>query len=266
MRFDLFTPGVPTALILLALRVSGVLLVAPMFSSKTVPARVRTAFLLVVTLVLAPTAIAAVRAGGDGAALAALEVTPVAFLTESLVGLAIGLGAALLLAAVEMAGDLMTTTIGLSGASLLDPVNGQMTTVLTNLANLFALTVLLVLDGHLVMLDALGASLRAVPLGAGVDVGAGAKALVDAGGQLFVLGLRFAAPVLAAAMIGNVSLAVLSRVAPALNVLSVAFPIQIALGMVALLAALAFLATWMTGWASHLDGAIAPVVGALQPR
>jgi flagellar biosynthetic protein FliR len=262
---DPFTPGVPQALVLLALRVGGMLLVAPVFSAKTVPMKVRTGLLLLLTLLLAGPAVAAARPG-----LPALQVTPAAFVAESLVGFAVGFGAAVLVAAAETAGDLMSTSVGLSGASLLDPISGATNTVLANFAQLFAVTVLLSVGGHLVMLDALAESVRAVPLGlagtGGVDVRAGLAALVASGAALFALGLKFAAPVVAAAMIGNVALAVLTRVAPALNVFTVAFPLQIGLGLAAAVAALAYLATWIAGWGAHLGGVLGPIFAALTPR
>jgi hypothetical protein len=170
---DLFAPGVAQALVLLALRVGGLLLVAPAFSAKSVPVKVRTCMLLLFTLLLAPAAVAAARPG-----LPALQVTPAAFLAETLVGFAVGFGAAVLVGAAETAGDIMSTTIGLSGASLLDPLNGASSTVLAQFAQLFAVTVLLSVGGHVVMLDALAESVRAVPLGAPVDVQRGVAALV----------------------------------------------------------------------------------------
>lgn len=258
MPVDLFAPGVPAALVLLALRVGGLLLVAPAFSAKSVPVKVRTGMLLLFTLLLAPAAVAAARPG-----LPALAVTPAAFLAESLVGFAVGFGAAVLVAAVETAGDLMSTTVGLSGASLLDPLNGASSTVLAQFAQLFAVTVLLSVGGHLVMLEALAESVRAVPLGTPVDVEAGLAALTAVGGTLFVLGLKFAAPVVAATMIGNVALAVLTRVAPALNVFTVAFPLQIGLGLAAVTAALAATATWFTGWSGHYAEVVGRVFAAL---
>jgi len=118
-------------------------------------------------------------------------------------------------------------------------------------------------NGHLVMLDAVGESARALPVGSSVNVAEGLRAMTGQAVTLFLLGLRFAAPVIAAAMIGNVALAVLSRVAPQINVLSVAFPIQIALGLMALLASLAFVASWMTGWGTTLAGTIAQTFHAM---
>ena len=265
MPVDPFAPGVPQALVLLALRVGGMLLVAPVFSAKTVPMKVRTGLLLAFTLLLAGPAVAAARG-----ALPGLQVTPAAFAAESLVGFAVGFGAAVLVGAAETAGDLMSTSVGLSGASLLDPMSGASNTVLAQFAQLFAVTVLLSVGGHLVMLDALAESVRAVPLGAAgggaVDARAGLAALVAGGGALFALGVKFAAPVVAAAMIGNVALAVLTRVAPALNVFTVAFPLQIGLGLAAAVAALAGLATWLAGWPAHLGGWLGPVFAALAPR
>lgn len=257
---DLFAPGAASVAILLALRVGGLLLVAPFFSAKTIPVAIRTALLVVLAILLAPAAYAAVAAAGDPARIA---VTPATFLGETLIGFSLGLGAALLVGAVETAGDLMTTTVGLSGASLFDPLNGAQSTVIAQLCQMFAVTVLLALDGHLVMLDALAESLRALPVGRSVNVRAGLAALVASGAHLFVLGLRFAAPVIAAAVLGNVALGLLTRAAPQLNVLSIAFPLQIAVGLSATVAALAFIATWMTGWTGHYAGALESVFGAL---
>ncbi len=255
---------------LVALRVGGMLLVAPMFSARTIPTAVRTALLLVLTLLLAPAAYrsagAAAGAAAGTAGLEALAITPTSFLTETLIGFAIGLGAAVLVAAVETAGDLMTTTIGLSGASLLDPLNGGSSGLLAQFCQLFAVTVLLAVDGHLVMLDALAGSLHAVPVGTAVDLEAGFRALVGHGSTLFALGLRFAAPVIAASMIGQVALAVLTRAAPQLNVLTVAFPIQIAVGLAALVASLALMATWFIGWDGQLGGALDGLFAALLRR
>ena len=260
MPVDLFAPGIPQALVLLAVRLTGLLLVAPVFSAKTVPVRLRTAFLLVLTLLLAPVAVAALgtRAG-------AVAVTPEAFAAEFVVGFALGFGAAVLIGAVETAGDLMSTTVGLSGASLLDPMSGGSSPVLAQFSQLFAVTVLLALDGHLVMLDAVAESVRALPVGGVVDLRAGLAALVASGASLFLLGLRFAAPVIAAAMIGNTALAVLTRVAPSINVLTVAFPLQTALGLTAVTAALAMTATWLVGWSGHYGDALARVFAALVP-
>lgn len=261
MDLNLFAPGFAATLVLLALRVGGLVLVAPVFSAKTIPMRFRTGLLLLLTIVMAPAAYGAATRGG-----ALPAITPATFVTETVVGFAIGFGAAVLVGAMETAGDLMSTSIGLSGASLLDPLNGTSSNVLAQFGQMFAVTVLLAVNGHLVMLDALAESARALPVGSALQLREGLQALAAQGATLFVLGLRFAAPVIAAGMIGNVALAVLARVAPQINALTVAFPLQIALGLVALVASLAFVATWMTGWGTALGGTLEGIFMALQGR
>ena len=251
---DLFAPGTASVLALFGARVSGLLLVAPVFSARNVPPMVKAGLVVLFTALLAPVARTALEQG------AAPAVTPAGILAEALVGFAIGLGAALLVAAAEAAGELMAIQIGLSGAALLDPVNQHQVPALGSLMQLFALAVLLSLDLHLVMLDALAASARLVPVGAPVDAEGGLLALVKIGGTLFVLGLRFAAPVIAAVLVANVALAALSRAAPQLNILQLAFPIQIAIGLVTLLASLPLMAAVLGNWAGTFDDMVGGVL------
>ncbi len=213
---DLFAPGSAAVAVLLAMRMTGLMLIAPVFSAKTVPVALRTALLVLFTVLIQPVAYASAHG--------IPQITPASAVGELLVGFAIGLGVALLVGAAETAGDLIAIQIGLSGASLLDPFSNVSSPVLSNFFSLFVITLLLALNVHLAMLEAIGSSLRAVPIGSAMNIQSGLGAMLSLGGTLFVSGLQFAAPVLATVMIGNVALAVLSRAAPQLNILSVAFP------------------------------------------
>lgn len=256
MTLDLFSPGTAPLLALFGARVSGLLLVAPVFSSRTVPTMVKAGMAVLFTMLLAP------AAGAHVAGVPAL--TPASILGEVLVGFAIGLGAALLVGAAEAAGELMAIQIGLSGAAILDPVSNANVPALGTLMQLTALALLLGLDLHLVMLDAVAASARLIPVGSPVDAASGMRGMVEAGSTLFVLGLRFAAPVVAAVLIANVALAVLSKAAPQLNVLQVAFPIQIAIGLAALAASIPLVATFFAGWTGPYDGLVGRVLEAMR--
>jgi flagellar biosynthesis protein FliR len=253
---DLLAPSAPQALVLLGCRVGGLLLVAPVFASRTVPTMVRMSLLVVLTVLLHPVAL-----GAAGAA--AVALTPRAALAETLIGFSIGLGAAVLVGAAEAMGDLLAVQIGLSGAASLDPLTQHSVPVLGQFANLFAITLLLSLDAHLVMLDALVESLRLLPLSSEVDLRAGMAAMVSLGSTLFLLGVRFAAPVIAVVLLANVALAILGRAAPQLNILSVAFPVQIGLGLLAFAATIPLIATFFVGWTTAYDGMLAHVLGAL---
>jgi flagellar biosynthetic protein FliR len=98
------------------------------------------------------------------------------------------------------------------------------------------------------MLEALAASVRAIPIGGAIQLQAGLASMVGLGSTLFMLGLRFAAPILAVILLGNVALAILTRVAPQVNVLSVAFPLQIGLGLFAFASSIPLIGAFFVGW------------------
>jgi flagellar biosynthetic protein FliR len=252
---NFFAPGNAELLVLLFARVGGLVMIAPMFTSKAIPVSLKTGITIVLTLLLHPLAVAA----SNGAI---PRITPETFLAETLVGFGLGLGAAMLVGASSMAGELMGVQIGLSGAAVLDPVNNSQGNVLGTFTNLFAITLLFAVDAHLVMIDAVGRSLNVIALGSGVHA-AGLLAMVKTGSVLFGLGLQFAAPVIAAVLVGNTALAILSRAAPQLNLFSVAFPIQIGIGLTALAAAIPFIGAFYHGWTGVYNGTLDRVFRAL---
>lgn len=255
--FDPLAPGSASALVLLGARVGGMLLVAPTFSATIVPRTVRAATLVVLTVLLQPAALASVRG--------VPQLAPATVLSETVIGMAIGLGAALIVGAAEAAGDVMAIQIGLSGAAILDPLDASQTPVLGAFGRLFAVTILLSLNLHTVMLGALADSTQALPVGAPVSLARGVGAMLQMGGTLFALGVRFAAPVIAAVLIANVAIAVLGRAAPQLNILSVSFPVQIMLGLLTLIASIPAIGRLLGGWTSLYDGMLGHLVRALAP-
>jgi flagellar biosynthetic protein FliR len=256
---DLFAPGMPQTLTLVSARVGGLVLVAPVFSNRNVPGTVKSGIIVLLSILLIPAA----TTGDNGNAIPVVSL--VSFLGETLIGFGLGLGAAILIGAAAMAGDIAGTQIGLSGAAVFDPVNSASENVIGQFAALFALTMLLAVDGHVMMIDALSRSFGAIPIGTAVHAG-GLMGMVSSGGLLFSMGLQFAAPVIATVLIGNTALAILSRAAPQLNVLSVAFPIQIGLGLFALAASVPFVGAFYQGWRGVYEGTLtqflAPLVHA----
>jgi flagellar biosynthesis protein FliR len=254
VSFDLFAPGSPQTLVLLAVRVSGLMLVAPVFSTKNLPATVKTAIVILFTALLQPMALAQTHT--------IPQITPETFLSEMLVGLALGLGAALLVGAAGLAGDLMGMQVGLSGAAVLDPINNSSENVLGTFGTLFATTLLLAVDAHLVMIDAVAKSVQVAPIGGSVHF-VGLLTMVKSASVLFGLGLQLAAPVVAAVLVGNTALAILSRAAPQLNILSVAFPVQIGIGLVALAASIPFVGAFYHSWSGVYNNSLDKVFAAL---
>lgn len=247
---DFFAPGVATATVLVALRVGGLLLVAPAWSSKQVPMRLRTALLVLFAVLLVPS-------GLESAKQDLLAITPASFLTETALGMAFGLAAAILIAGAEFAGELMTNTIGLSGAAIFDPVNNTQGAILGSFMQILALVLLLGSGGHLLMLQAIGRSFSVFPLGAPIHIDAGLFALVKSASTIFATGVQFASPVIAAILLANIALSILGRAAPQLQIMSIAFPLQIGIGLLTVAGSLGLLVRalgdWTPAYQQHLD-------------
>jgi flagellar biosynthetic protein FliR len=259
---ELFQSDTAQAIGLLSTRLSGLLLVAPVFSSRAVPMRVRTGLLLLFTALLLPPALAAAQLPGGGMP----RVGPATLATEVILGLSLGLGAAVFVAAAESAGDMLAVQMGLSGANVLNPISGTQMPIVGQFLGLFAMALLLASGGHLVILEVLTASLRALPPGASLDLEGGITASVNILSAQFLLGLRFAAPVVAAMMIGNAMLGVMAKTVPQLNVLMMAFPLQIGIGLLTLALSLSLIAGFFAGWPEHYADLISQVLERFVPQ
>jgi flagellar biosynthetic protein FliR len=235
---------------LVAMRITGLLLIAPVFSSRAIPMTVRVGLTLVLTTFLF-----------QGVSTA--EISVAALGAELIVGVVIGLGAALVVAAAEFAGDLLAVEIGLSGASTLDVLGHAQMPVLGQFTQFFMVMLLLAMDGHLIMIDALRESFAVIPAGAGIQLDAGVPSVVSAGTLVFARGLQFAAPVVAAVTLANVGLGILARTVPQLNVLMMAFPIQIALGLATLGLSVPYIAVGQGAWANSYLGWVDAALTAL---
>lgn len=258
---ELFRGETAQVVALLSTRLTGLFLIAPVFSSKVVPMKVRAALLLLFTFLLLPPAMNALGAGGA----ASTRVLPATLATEALLGICLGLGAALFIAAAESAGDQLAVQMGLSGANVLDPSTGTQMPVIGHFLGLFVLSLLLSTGGHLVIIDALAASLGAFPPGETVDLSSGLVATVKMLGVQFLLGLRFAAPVVAAMMIGNAALGIMAKTVPQLNVLMMAFPLHIGIGLVTLGLSLPLIASYFGEWPDHYTGVVSEALESFLP-
>lgn len=243
---EIFRSETAQVLALLSTRLAGLFMVAPMFSSRAVPMRVRSGLLLLFSFLLLPGAALAGEAG--------MRVTPLSLTTEAILGLVLGIGAALFVAAAESAGDMLAVQMGLSGANVLDPSSGTQMPVLGQFLGLFVTAMILVTGGHIVLLQTLNHSIEAFPPGAPLNLEAGIPATVEMLGTQLLLGLRFAAPVVAAMMIGNATLGVMAKTVPQLNVLMMAFPLQIAIGLFTLGLSLPLIAAFFGEWPEHYTG------------
>ncbi len=226
--------------ILVLARLTPLFLVAPLFSSRQIPPRVRTIVACALAVGLTPIAMHGQHVPNDALALFALVFK------ELLVGLAFALTIALLFAAVSSAGALLDMLVGFSFGAIVDPLTGNQSAVLTQLYGLVALAVFVVIDGTSWVIGGLARTYDLVPLSAAPDVRALAVGVVASFATIFSAALEVAAPVLLAVVITDVAFGVVTRVVPQLNVFAVGFPVKVIVGLTVVAASLPFVSGWVS--------------------
>ncbi|MEL5847812.1 MAG: flagellar biosynthetic protein FliR [Candidatus Igneacidithiobacillus chanchocoensis] len=210
-------------------RILAFLSTAPVFSATQIPIQVRVGLAVVISVALAPAlpAMPPVDFLSGGGLLLLLE--------QILIGTALGFAVTLIFSAVQFAGSVISLQMGLGFSTFFDPLTGVQVPTLANFLNLIVLLLFLSLNGQLLTLAVLDRSFTILPVSSQLVLhGAAWQSLANAGGMIFALGLAIAAPVLGALLLINVSLAVLSKLAPQLNLFVIGFPLLIAVGFVAL--------------------------------
>ncbi len=221
----------PGYLLVLA-RVGGLIIFAPFFGSSAIPLRLRLALVVILSVALFG------LVGGTFTAPADLARFLPALLGELLVGLILGLGAALIFVGVRLAGLLIGQQIGISLADVFDPSFEGTSSILGRLFFMLTIVLFLVLGGHRAIIGALVGSFRSVAPGsfspASLPV-AGLSALLS---DAYLLAIRFAAPALVAVFLASVSMSFIARTIPQLNIISVGFPVQISTATLVLIISL----------------------------
>lgn len=239
---------------LVMVRLGGVIALAPPFNSPGIPPRIKVGFLLAMTILLAPIAAGIPEAHVD------LEITSV--LGEMAVGLLFGFSLTLLNEALLFAGSLLGISFSFSLANLLDPNSRVDTPVLGILLNWFGILIIFGAGLDRLILAAVMRSLAVVPLGrATMHLGAVHQCVAMISGVFFA-GLQLATPIMAAALAVEVTVALISRFAPALPAQVVGIPLKTIVSYVVLIGALAIWPGWIERhFSSLLDEAQRMVAG-----
>ena len=216
------------------LRILALFTAAPAFSSVAVPARAKVALALIVACLLGPVI-------KQSAPLTLSWASAILACEQVLVGLAIGFAMQLSLAAMAFAGDFIGVQMGFGFAGLLDAQNRFEVPVMSDFFGLVGLLLFIGLNGHLIVLGVLVKSFDVVPLALGNAIPAeGWRELAGAGGMLFQMGVWLALPVLAILLATQLAVALLSRVTPQINIMSVGFSVFMWVGIAATITLLPF--------------------------
>ena len=220
--------------ILVLARISPLFVLAPIFSSRMMPARAKGVAAVALAIGMAPIAMADRKVPTEMFALAELAVK------ELLIGLAFAFAVAVVFAAVSIAGSFLDTLVGFSFGSLVDPITGTQSPILSQMYGLVGLMIFIAIGGDGWMIQGLAKTYDLVPLLAFPSTGALVGGANAAFIGIFVSALQIAAPVLIAVTITDAAFGIVSRVAPQMNVFAVGLPAKIIVALLILGASLPF--------------------------
>ena len=211
------------AFLLVFVRASATLLVAPMFGAQNTPLPIR----ILTTVAIAGALTVAIRPR-MGPLPVTMHDLVMAVLIEAGAGLLLGGMVSLALQALTIAGSLADLQTGLSMSQVMNPMAGISSSVLSQLKTMLALVVFLAADAHHLLLAAFVRSYDMVPTLAQAHA-----ALVPLVAGTFLLGIQIAAPVMAVGFLVDASLALVSRAVPTVQPTQLGAPAKLVAGLLA---------------------------------
>jgi flagellar biosynthetic protein FliR len=236
--------GVETQLwiwLIAMIRPGAAFVAAPIFSAPAVPVQIRLILSLAVGMAALNSVTVTLPPGGvasfAGIGLVAGEV---------LAGLAIGFALQIAYAAAFIGGETIANAMGLGFASMVDPQSGSTTPVIGQFLSILSTFLLLAMDGHLMLVQFVVDSYRALPPGGGLMPNGAIHDLVWFGSSMFGAGVTIALPVAFALVLVQIVMGMLARSAPSLNLFAVGLPATVMAGLVLMAIAAPVLAESIT--------------------
>lgn len=218
--------------LLIFCRITSFFVVAPIFSTRTVPAPFRIGLSFFITLLVFGSVNAGTPVPLDGN-------YPILILREVLFGLALGFIAYIFFNVVQVAGAFIDLQMGLGIANVYDPMTGAQSPIMGSLKYIVAILLFLSFNGHHYMLSAIMDSYVWVPIDnfffREIASGQVSDFMVRSFSTMFALAFQLAAPIVIAMFLTDVGLGALARTAPQFNVFVVGVPVKILVGLVILL-------------------------------
>jgi flagellar biosynthetic protein FliR len=216
------------------LRISALVVVAPVLGSQTVPAKVKVFLSLFLTVMILP----AVKTEPGIASLSILSLFPLA-IKEVVLGLFLGFVAKFMFEGFHFAGHLISTQMGLGMAQLVDPESGSHSSPVGNIYSLAAIMLFLILNGHHLVISALFRTFEIIPVSKLNVIETAAKVkMTTMFNNLFAIGIKLAAPSMVTLFLIEACMGIMARIAPQMNIFFIGLPVRLAVGLFILIASL----------------------------
>lgn len=211
---------------LMLVRISSCIVLMPIFGSQLVPAQAKILLSLVITLLLYPVAKHTVVLPPEWRDEIVLLV-----LREGFVGVFLGFLTRFIFMGVEVAGQILSLTMGLSAMQLLNPAFNDSSTIMEQLEAVLATLLFLAINGHHFLFEALFRSLQIAPVGVLSMSHEALGATTGLVQDVFIIGIKLAGPMIAVTLFLNIALGIVGRAVPQINVFIISFPVNILVGL-----------------------------------
>lgn len=210
-------------------RIAGLLMVAPVIGTRSVPTRIRLMIAIAVTIAIVP--VLPQPDIVDPLSLPGIFIS----IEQILIGIAMGLSVRVIFVVLEIAGQAIGQLMGLMLASMVDPQNGNQVPIIGQFYLLLATLLFLTMDGHLFMIRHLAESFFLLPVGSGGVSREAIWAFLNWIGVVLATSVLIALPALVSMLIVNIGFGVMTRAAPQLNIFAVGFPVMIIIGILVIM-------------------------------
>jgi flagellar biosynthesis protein FliR len=209
-------------------RVLSALIAIPILGGQTIPTNVRISFGIVLTLILIPWQ----SVSPDAQEISFIGFA-VAILKELIIGMLIGFAASLTFATMQIVGEVMGFGSGFASSRIFNPAISETGTAFDQLFTIVAMMVFMVIDGHHLVILALGKTFEMVPINGPLPVGS-LEMLARMTAQLIMTGIQLALPVMVALTITDIGLGLVARVAPRIQIYFLGLPLKVGVSLFAL--------------------------------
>lgn len=255
-----FNPSDLFSYFLTLIRFSVVLFLLPFFGGTSIPKTVKAALVLVLSMALWP------QLAFPGNLFPSHPINIfLMLLGEIVLGLIMGMLVNFLFAAVQLGGQIIGFQMGFAMVNVMDPVTGTNNAVTAHFLYMCTMLTFLVLNGHLLLLSAVGTSFDYIPPGHLLITPGLVHHIIEFSTLMFTLAIKIAAPVMAALFLVDLSLALIARAAPQMHVLVLGFPIKIAVGFFFLTFLFSIMSIYVTDFLRLLGPIYDTLLNALSP-
>jgi len=213
-------------------RISAMMLASPVFGARMMPVRIRIVLAMVISALSIP-----LLPPVPMVDLISFDAAGILF-QQIIIGVSMGVIVQMVFQALVVAGEAIANGMGLGFARMVDPANGVQVPVISQFLVVMATLLFVILNGHLLLIQLVIRSFEILPISSSGLSLPGFMAVVKWATQMFIGGLLIALPAVTALLVVNISMGVITRAAPQLNIFAVGFPLMILLGFVFLAATL----------------------------